>query len=268
MFHLDAKVGKLTVHRVSETDMATRTGHGGGILADIRVDLRRLYESWMEIVFPRQRGTGHSVMGKWRPKTLTQKITYVLWSVIGAIGVLIVYPLAVIGFATRFYARKVDSTAARIGLLGVISISVLLWGSLTIIAHIQLSFEGFIAVFMASIVATVAAALAWTTSKIGGRFSTVFLAYPFAVTGVFLPPVVAAFYHPALADTVFTGSEQVAIHVLDNVLFVGGLNDFIRTHFDLEGIAHALMWFAFSFPVGWFLGLVVTLANLVRPSPE
>lgn len=248
--------------------MATRarSGGGGGIVGAVKVDIARLYGAWMEIVFPRQRGRGHSVMGKWRPETLPQKLAYYAWSALGAFGIVFLYPLTVLGLATRFYAGKLDSTATRLGIVGATGLAVLVWGALTVVAHLQLSFEGFIAVAAASVVATISVSLAATFSKFGGRGLTVFLAYPFAVTGVFLPPVVAAFYHPTLATTIFDGSEQIAIYVLDEILFVGGVNDFIREQFDLEGIAYALMWFAFSFPVGWFLGIVVALANLVRPS--
>lgn len=251
--------------------MATRSrGGGGGIVGAVKVDLQRLYGAWMELVFPRQL-VGHSVLGKWRPETPVQKIGYYAWGIVGIVGLLLMYPLTVLGFATRYYAGKLDSTATRLGIAGVAGLAVLVWGALTVVAYIRIdtvSFEGFAAILVASVVATISASLAALFSKIGGRGTTVALAYPFGVTGVFLPPVVAAFYHPALADTIFTRNEAIAEAILDNILFVGGLNDLIREQFDLEGMAHALMWFVVSFPVGWFLGGVVALANLVRPSSD
>jgi hypothetical protein len=52
------------------------------------------------------------------------------------------------------------------------------------------------------------------------------------------------------------------------VLYVGGLNTLIRRNFELEGLAYVGMWFGLAVPVGWFIGLVVSLADLVRPSGQ
>ena len=242
-----------------------RSRGGGGIVAAVKVDLARLHGAWMELVFPRQQGRGHSVMGKWKPESIPQKLGYYLWSLFGAIGLLLVYPLTVIGLATRFYAAKLDSTRTRLGVVGVTGIALLAWSILTAIAHIQLPWEGFLAVAAASVVATVATALAALCSKFGGRALSVALAYPFAMTALFLPPVVAALVTPALEPYVLEPSYDLAVWVLDTVLVVGDLNQYLRANYQLEGIAYAAMWFGFSLPLGWFLGMVVALANLVRP---
>ena len=248
--------------------MATRARRsgGGGIVGAVKVDLQRLHGAWMEIVFPRQRGRGHSVMGKWEPETPLQKATFHVWSVLGALGLLVLYPLTVLGFATRYYAKKIDSTATRLGIVGVTGAAVVVWGGLTVLAHIQLPFDAFLAVAAASVAGVIAAALAATFSKVGGRGLSVALAYPFAMTAIFLPPVVAALVTPSLEPYVLDPSYDLAVWVLDNVLFVGGVNEFLRTNYDLEGVAYAGMWLGFSFPLGWFLGFIIALANLVRPS--
>ncbi|ELZ01174.1 hypothetical protein C482_08246 [Natrialba chahannaoensis JCM 10990] len=248
--------------------MSTRTqrGGGGGIIGAIRADLNQLHGAWMELVFPRQRGRGHSVMGKWRPETLPQKIAYYAWSVFGTLGLLILYPLTVIGFATRYYAAKLDSTRTRLGIVGVTAIALLVWGTLTVIAHFQLPVEETIAIGAASAVATISTALAAGTSKVGGRPVSVLFAYPFAMTALFLPPVVAALVTPSLEGVVLEPSYDFAAWALDNILHVGGLNEFLRSNYELEGAAYAAMWVGISFPLGWFLGTVVALANLVRPS--
>ncbi|GAB3027328.1 hypothetical protein [Natronobiforma cellulositropha] len=247
--------------------MATRTrSGGGGIVGAIRVDLAQLHGAWMELVFPRQRGRGHSVMGKWKPETLPQKIGYYGWSLLGALGLLILYPLTVVGLATRFYAVKLDSTTTRIGILGITGVALLVWGALTVLAHLRLPFDAFLAVAAASAVATLATALAAVCSKFGGRVVSVLFAYPFAMTAIFLPPVVAALVTPSLEPYVLEPSYDLAVWLLDNVLVVGGLNEYLRAEYDLEGVAYALMWVGFSFPLGWLLGILVSLANLVRPS--
>jgi hypothetical protein len=58
------------------------------------------------------------------------------------------------------------------------------------------------------------------------------------------------------------------VYLLNGVLADLGLAAFFRETFDLQGAAYAVLWFAFSVPVGWFLGLLVTLANVVRPTGE
>jgi hypothetical protein len=52
------------------------------------------------------------------------------------------------------------------------------------------------------------------------------------------------------------------------VLVVGNLNTFFRETFDLEGVLYVAMWFGIAVPVGWFLGTVVTVADLVRPKGD
>lgn len=232
------------------------------------VDLRRLHESWMGLAFPRQRDTEHAVLGKWKPRTTKGWIKYRFWGALGVLFLIITYPLAVVGLATRFYARRVDRSAASLGLVGVVLLSVVVWGALTVLARLRFSYEGFIAVGAAGTVATVAAVLAMVFSKIGGRFTTVFFAYPFGVTALFLPPVVAALYSPVLANLVFPKSTVIAIWLLDNVLSIGGLSAYLRAEFDLVGLAYVGMWFGMAVPVGWYLGILVTLANVVRPQPK
>jgi len=238
-----------------------------GLLGAIQIDITRLHETWMEVIFPRQLNPGH-VLGKWKPETGVQKAGYYLWAAIGLLPVIVGYPLLLVGFATRFYASKLNSAGARLGIVGVILLSVVVWGALTAVARFQLSFEGFTAVFAASIVATVAAAAAVFFSRVGGRLTSILLAYPSAMNALFLPPVVAALYSPALGQIIFPGSEELAIWILDTVLVVGGLNEILREQFALEGIGYALMWLGLAIPLGWLLGILVTFANLIRPKGE
>ena len=126
--------------------------------------------------------------------------------------------------------------------------------------------DAVLAVAAASAVATLSTALAATFSKVGGRGVTVLLAYPFAMTALFLPPVVAALVTPALEPYILEPSYDFAAWALDTVLVVGGVNEYLRSNYQLEGAAYAAMWFGLSVPLGWFLGGVVALANVVRPS--
>ncbi len=237
---------------------------GGGLTEGIKIDVVRLHETWMELVFPRQRTAVHQVLGKWRPRTRGDKIKYRLWAILGAPIVGFLYPFLLAGFAVRFNARRFDSATARLGILGVVVLTALLWGVLTALARVRLEFDGFLAVGAASTVAVVSAGIAVVFSRVGGRGTTVFLGYPFAMNAIFLPPVVAALYDPSLSG-VLDRSELLAIFLLDNVLYVYGINEYLRASFSLEGIGVVLMWIGIATPVGWFLGLLVTLADLIRP---
>jgi hypothetical protein len=243
------------------------TGRGGaGVVEGVRIDLKRMHESWMELVYPRQVDADQTVLGKWQPTSTTERVSYRLWSLLGVPIIALLYPLVLFGLAARFHARRIDVAAARAGVAGVVLVSLLGWGLLSALARFRFSTEGFLAVVAASLVATLAAVLAVLFGRVGGRGTSVLLAYPFGVTALFLPPVVAALYSPALADVVFTRSTSLARWLLDNVLTFADINQTIRGQYDLQGVAYVGMWFGLAVPVGWFLGIVVTLADLVRPT--
>ena len=239
---------------------------GGALTTGIRVDLRNLHDRWLGLLYPRQRVTPHSVLGRWRPETVSGKVTYYSWWFLGAPVVFVLYPLVLLGYMIRFYSRRVETTATRLGLIGVMLIPLIVWGLLSAIAAVRLPGEGFIAVLAAAIVATLSAGLAYLFTRFGGRTTTVIVAYPFALNAIFLPPVVAALYSPVVARVVFPGSEALAIWILDNLLHFYGINQFLRAQYTLEGVAYAGMWFGIAVPLGWILGTLVTLADLVRPT--
>ncbi|SMO83885.1 hypothetical protein SAMN06264867_11128 [Halorubrum cibi] len=247
-----------------------------GLLEALLLDVVRLHETWMEIVFPRQLDPS-TVLGKWKPETAPQTVGYYLWAVLGTPLVAVAYPLLLVGFATRFYAAKLDSAVTRIGIAGAVLVATVVWGALTLVTYLQLATADVIAVGAASVVAIVSAALAAGFSKAGGRLVSVLLAYPFAMTALFLPPVVAALVTPTLEAIILPSSYDLAVWILDTFLAVGDVNETLRNAFDLEtfgeqwglpGLGYVLMWIGISVPLGWFLGALVALANLVRPKPE
>ena len=251
----------------TDVDMASRTEPG--LVEAVAIDLRELHTLWMALVFPRQREGRHSVLGRWKPATTLGRAWYNVWGALGGLVLAIVYPFVVLGFAARFYTSRIDRVAASLGLVGVVLLSLVAWGALSALAWFsRISFEGFLAVAAAGGVATVSAVLAVGFARVGGRLTTVVFAYPFAMTAIFLPPVVAALYSPTVAEVVFPRSETLAIWLLDYVLDYGGIAEVIRANFDLEGLAYVGMWFGIAVPVGWILGMLVTMANLVRPTPD
>jgi hypothetical protein len=241
-------------------------GNASGLVAGIRIDLKRLHETWMEVVYPRQVDAEETVLGKWTPNSQRGWITYRLWSALGIPIIALLYPFVLVGYALRAHADRLDGIAARIGAIGVVGALAILWGALSIVAWEQFTTAGFIAVLAASLVAVLAGLLAYLFSRVGGRFTTVLLAYPLGVTALFLPPVVAALYSPTVADIVFARSEAVARWINTNLLGVFDINERLRRTYDLRGVAHVAMWFGISVPIGWLVGMVVTLANFVRPS--
>ncbi|MFB6080033.1 MAG: hypothetical protein ABEJ81_03370 [Haloferacaceae archaeon] len=239
-------------------------GDGGGVVTAVRTDLSRLLTVWRAVAFPDQIDP-HPVRGPWRPRTVRERLTFWTWSALGLALIAVVYPIAVVGLWIRYVSRGIDRLAAALGLLAVVAVVAVAWGALTVLAWRRFPAAGFRAVLAASAVATVSAGLAWTFSRLGGRGTTVVLAYPFAVAAVLLPPVTAALFSPTLGGVILPGSTSLAEWLLDNVFVVANLNTLLRRRFDLAGLAFVGMWFSFAVPIGWALGLLVTLANAVRP---
>ncbi|KAB1198977.1 hypothetical protein GJR99_12400 [Haloferax sp. MBLA0078] len=231
----------------------------------MRVDLRWLHTSWMDIVFARDQS--NSVVENRKPESTGGAAAYHLWSALGMLVLTVVYPLFVLGLATRFYAHRIDRFTAGLGFAGVAVFSVFVWGLFSAATYISpIAFEGFVAVVVAGVVATISAVLALYFRRLDGRASTVVVAYPLGVTAIFLPPVVASLYSPTLASIVFPSSTSLAIWILNNILDVAGIAAFIRASFELQGVAYVGMWFSLAIPVGWFLGSLVTLVDGVRDS--
>jgi len=238
------------------------------IVDAIKVDLRKFHETWMEFVFPRQRGADHTVLGKWRPETPREKVTYRGWSTLGFPVVGILYPMALLGVVVRFHARKIDVSIEKIGAIGVFLLAVLVWGGLAALVEFQLSFpeEEANAIIGASVVAILSTALALLFRHVGGRFTTVFFAYTLAMTAIFLPPVVASLLSDQILQFPVVYSEEVAVFIQDEVLAEVGLKEYFVDNFDRDGGAYVIMWVAISVPAGWLLGIMVSLANFIRPS--
>lgn len=241
----------------------------GWLLGAIRTDLRHLHDGWMGLAFQHHRQQPHPVLGDWQPESGFERSLYRFWAVLGGGVVLLLYPVLLAGFAIRYHVSGMDRFAARVGLVGIVLVSVFAWAALTAGAYLRdVPFEGVVALLAAGGVATISAVLARLFSVLDGRPVSILFAYPFGVTAVFLPPVVAALYSQTLASVVFARSDVLAIWLLDTVLAVGGINAFLRATFDLVGLAYVGMWFAIAIPIGWVLGTVVALADAVRPTGE
>jgi hypothetical protein len=248
-------------------------GNERGVVDALKFDLKRLHETWMEVVWPRQRSAEGTVLGKWEPDGGLTLYLYRLWSAVGVPVVGLFYPLVLFGYFIRFQTSRLNGAALRIGFVGIVGFFAVLWGALALLAKFQFSASldagGVTAVAAASGVAIASAALAFGFYRLDGRPLTVLFAYPFAMTAIFLPPVVAGLYSEAIGSIVLSGSDSLQDWLLANgPTAVDEVKTYLIRNFDLEGFAYVLMWFGISVPLGWLLGLVVTLAELVRPTPE
>lgn len=238
-----------------------------GVARSIRVDLGRLHAVWMRLLFDTALRDDYSVVEGWQPGSNRERLSMWLWQALGVVPIAVTYPVSVLGVATRYYAHRLDRWTASLGLAGVTLVSMVAWAMLTVLTYLSpIAVEGLIAVAIAGVVATVSAVLAFLVNRHGGRGVRLALGYPLGVTALFLPPVVASLYSPTLASVVFPRSTSLAIVLLDTVLQVGGLAGFIRATFELEGVAYVAMWFGLAFPVGWLIGGIVSLGNVIRPA--
>jgi len=234
----------------------------------IRVDLRKFHETWMGLVFPRQRGNEHSVLGKWKPETPREKVTYNSWSAMGAAVIAVLYPMALFGVIVRFHARKIEFSIEKLGAIGVFLFVTLFWGGLAALIYFRLDLAAEKGIIAALLVAIIATGLALIFRAIDGRPVTVIFSYPLAMTAIFLPPVVAALLSDQIAQFSIVYSEQIATFIQDDILARVGLKQYFVDNFDRNGGAYIIMWIAISVPVGWILGVMVTLADFVRPKDD
>lgn len=263
--HVDESREKNTAVRLDKeiTLPTTDMGTSRDLLTAVQVDLARLLAAWRDLAFDRP--TNEYATRRWRPNGVVKHVAYTIWSILGAVLIAIVYPFAALGFWIRYVARQVDRVVAGLGVLVIGGTVALLWGALSALAWNRLPAAGFRAVLAASIAATVSVACSWAFAHYRSRTLTLVLAYPFAVAAVFLPPVTAALYSPTFGSVVLSGSTSLAAWLLNTVLAVGGLGEAIHQHFNLAGFAFVGMWFGFAVPIGWAFGLLVTLADAIRP---
>jgi len=234
--------------------------------ARVRADLSVLHDGWLTLGFPGRRDH-HPALGEWAPSTAAGRAAFWLWAAAGVPVVAAVYPLALVGFAVRFYARRLFRTAVSLGRVGVAAGTAVAWSVFTAgVWLLDVPSEGVRAVAAGGAVAVASAVLSTTVARRGGRLATVAVAYPLGVTALFLPPVVAAFYWPPLADSVFPNSYALAVWLLDHPLSVAGVASFLREQFRLAGVGYVGMWAGLATVVGWTLGSLVSLADLVRPA--
>jgi hypothetical protein len=182
----------------------------------------------------------------------------------------VLYPMALAGVIVRFHARKIEFSIEKIGAIGVFLVAVLIWGGLAALVEFRLDFpaQEANAIIAASVVAILATGLALVFRAIDGRPVTVLFSYPLGMTAIFLPPLVAALLSDQIAQFTIVYSEEIAVFLQDEVLAEVGLKDYFVRNFDRNGGAYVIMWVVISVPLGWLFGVMVTLADFIRPTSE
>ncbi|MCG1004940.1 MULTISPECIES: hypothetical protein [Halobacterium] len=229
-----------------------------------KIDLTRLLATWRGLLFSRQ-SDEYAIDNHWQLGSSRDRLLFWFWSAVGIAGLSVIYPIAALGFWIRYVGRQIDRLVAGVGILVIIGLIGILWSGLTALAWTTLSTIGFRAVLAASIVATISVRLSWACAHYNSRTLTFVAAYPFAVAAIFLPPVTAALFSPAIGEVILPNSELFAEWILTN-LVVGNLSSIIRQQFELAGFAFVCLWFGIAIPIGWLFAFLVTLAEAIRPN--
>ncbi|MFP9193929.1 hypothetical protein ACLI4Q_20200 [Natrialbaceae archaeon A-CW1-1] len=104
------------------------------------------------------------------------------------------------------------------------------------------------------------------TKRIWEREETILkqiFAYPALIYTITLPLIMFGFVSPTFADFLRWLSNEIAIWILDNLLFISNLNEYIRDSFTLEGISYILMWIAILLIVGWIAAITVSIYRII-----
>lgn len=100
-------------------------------------------------------------------------------------------------------------------------------------------------------------------NRMDHRFSGVLL-YPLGSCAVLVPVIVAGLISPTFSDGAQQLSSVIAIAILDSVLEIGDVNEFLRATFDLDGVNYVLFWTSMAAILGWIVGFTVEGVNYLR----
>lgn len=216
----------------------------------------------MALVFPRQRDSPGSVLGKWKPRTVVGRLEYALWGMLGAPFVALVYAVAVVGSPVRFVVRRIGRLADTWGLAGVVWFAAIVGGVATAMAWLGYGRAGFVAVAVAAGVSTLTVSLSMTVSRVRGRSSTVLLAYPLGVVAVGLVPIVVATYSTGVPGAVL---QRTAGSLPPGAGVPSGLDGRLRPDVVSTRTAVVAAWTGAAALAGWLAGTLVTITDAARP---
>lgn len=96
----------------------------------------------------------------------------------------------------------------------------------------------------------------WLHSEVAGRMR-IAVVYPLGIAAVILPIAVTAVLSPTFATSADWLSNALAIVLLDSIFAIGGLNEWLRATFDLDGLGYVGFWLGIAMALGWLIGFIV-----------
>lgn len=135
----------------------------------------------------------------------------------------------------------------------------LVWSAFAAVVVTQCSLTRFErnVVLLASGPAVLAAGTAVWLYRSDRPVAVLFLASPFVVTAVSLPPVVTALLVGQYPEIPVSRLPSVVATVEWTLLDPVGLQRPFANTFDREGVGYTVSWLLYSVPVGWLLGATI-----------
>lgn len=232
-------------------------------MQNILTDIKKLHGVWMGILFSKYNDP-HPVIGKYQPEGTIKKILYWFWAIIGIITTVVSYPIVLVGLVLRIFTTFIGAIGTKLGITKSVFIMAIAWASMIAGITYQYGFNNTLVLSIAASIALVSLLISFYARRTGGRKTTFLVAYPAAYTAIFLPPVAAAILAP-FGDPIINQSIRVAEYFLINWASVIGMEEWIRSNFELTGIYHAVMWFIISTLIGWLTGVFVVISEQIRP---
>lgn len=232
-------------------------------MQNIITDIKKLHGVWMGILFSKYNDP-HPVIGKYQPEGTIKKILYWFWAIIGIVTTVLSYPIVLVGLVLRIFTTSIAKVGTKLGITKTISMMAIVWASMIAGITYQYGFDNTLVLSISASIALVSLLISFYSYRNGGRKTTIIISYPAAYTAIFLPPVTAAILAP-FGDPIINQSIRVAEYMLINWASTIGMEEWIRTNFELTGIYHAVMWFVISTIVGWITGLFIVISELIRP---
>lgn len=230
------------------------------VLRAIRDDVSFLFFAWRGLLMPRQTNP-HPVTGRWQPTTVTQRLGAFVWSVLGALVITVLYPLIFVGLLFRRQAQALEYTASRVGWAVV--------GLFVILAWAAVGVAGFpVGSAVGAGIGVAVGGMLFGIGLLAHKYRLRSISYPAFLNTLLFPPVVVAYFVPAVSQFVFPQTSTLVSWLLTNIFRPVGLASVFSRYFTLEGGAYLAFWFGTAVLLGWALAAIVTLAERVRTKAD
>jgi len=150
------------------------------------------------------------------------------------------------------------------GAVGLLTAAVM-WGgfAIAVVAPSSLTRFETNTVYLACVLAVLTGGVAAQLYRPGQPIRTLFLASPFIVVVVSLPPVIALLLLGTYPGAPVSGRPFVVAFIEERLLDPVGLARFFANTFHREGTGYILSWLLYSIPIGWLLGAAILQVQFV-----